>query len=126
MKIILTSTGLENEVTLKKIKNIVNDDFKNIKMLVIPVARKYEYSQKKYLNDYLKLGFIKKNIIFFDDEKPELYRDLDIDLIYVCGGNTFLLKKCLVDSNFEEYIIKYVKKRSNIYGCKRWYTYSYC
>lgn len=65
MKIILTSTGLENEVTLKKIKNIVNDDFKNIKMLVIPVARKYEYSQKKYLNDYLKLGFIKKNIIFF-------------------------------------------------------------
>lgn len=46
MKIILTSTGLENEVTLKKIKNIVNDDFKNIKMLVIPVARKYEYSQK--------------------------------------------------------------------------------
>lgn len=125
MKIILTSTGFENEITLKKIKEIINNDFKDIKMLVIPVARKYEYNQEKYLNDYINLGFRKENVYFFDDENPDLYKNLDIDLIYVCGGNTFLLKKCLKDANFEEEIIEYVKKRCSIYRCKCRHTYCY-
>ena len=125
MNIILTSTGFENKVTLKKIKIIINNSFNNLKMLVIPVARKYEYNQEKYLDDYLKLGFMKENIYFFDDENPELYRNLKIDLIYVCGGNTFLLKKCLKDSNFEDSIMKYIKNRSNIFRCKCRNTHCY-
>lgn len=125
MKIILTSTGFENEITLKKIKEIINNDFKDMKMLVIPVARKYEYNQEKYLNDYINLGFRKENVYFFDDENPDLYKNLDIDLIYACGGNTFLLKKCLKDANFEEEIIEYVKKRCSIYRCKCGHTYCY-
>ena len=125
MNIILTSTGFENKITLQKIKKIINKRFKNLKMLVIPVARKYEYSKEKYLNDFLELGLVKENIYFFYDENPELYCNLKIDLIYVCGGNTFLLKKCLKDSNFEDSIMKYIKKRSNLFGCKCRNTYCY-
>lgn len=117
MNVILTSTGFENETSLKKIKNALNSDFKKLKMLVIPVARKYEYSRKKYLEDYVKLGFKEENIYFFDDERSEMSRNLNIDLIYVCGGNTFLLKKCLEEAKFKEDIIKYVKKRSSIFRC---------
>lgn len=125
MKVILTSTGFENEESLNKIKQIIEIPFNQIKMLVIPVARKFEYNKEKYTNDYIKLGFKKENIYFFDDDKPELYTNLNIDLIYVCGGNTFLLKKCLKESDFEKNIIEYVKnKRGNIFRSKCWNTYS--
>lgn len=123
MNIILTSTGFENLVTLAKIIKVIGSTFEKLRMLVIPVARKYEYSQEKYLNDYINLGFKKDNIFFFDDEDPELSRNLNIDIIYVCGGNTFLLQKCLKESNFNKDIIKYVKKRSNILGSKCRNTY---
>lgn len=126
MNVILTSTGFENIVTLRKITKIINKDFKNLKMLVIPVARKYEYSKEKYLKDYINLGFKKENIYFFDDENPEVFRNLNIDLIYVCGGNTFLLQKCLRESDFEKDIVEYVRQRCNIFRCKRGNTCRYC
>ena len=126
MNVILTSTGFENLVTLRKITKIINKDFKNLKMLVIPVARKYEYSKEKYLKDYINLGFKKENIYFFDDENPEVFRNLNIDLIYVCGGNTFLLQKCLRESDFEKDIVEYVRQRCNIFRCKRGNACRYC
>ncbi len=109
MNVILTSTGFENTVTLKKISNAIGKNFNCLRMLVIPTARKYEYNKEKYLNDYIKLGFKKENVYFFDDEEPQKYRKLDIDLIYVCGGNTFLLQYCLKKCDFEKDIIQYVK-----------------
>ena len=33
--------------------------------------------------------------MFFDDDNIEKYIDLDIDMIFVCGGNTFTLKHYL-------------------------------
>lgn len=126
MNIILTSTGFENVVALEKITRIINKDFRNLKMLVIPVARKYEYSREKYLKDYINLGFEKENIFFFDDENPEAFRNLNIDLIYVCGGNTFLLQKCLREADFEKDIVEYVRQRCNIFGRKCWNTCCYC
>lgn len=109
MNIILTSTGFENTVTLKKITKIINKNFNRLRMLVIPTARKYKYNKEKYLNDYIKLGFKKENIYFFNDEEPKNYKNLDIDLIYVCGGNTFLLQYYLKKCDFEKEIIKYIK-----------------
>lgn len=108
MKIILTSTGCERDNVVNKLKRIINKPFENIKMLVIPTARKYEYNKEKYMQDYINLGFSKENVYFFDDDDADYYRNLDIDLIYVCGGNTFLLKKCLKKSNFEHEIKKYI------------------
>lgn len=42
MKVILTSAGFENKESLNKIKQIIAIPFDHIKMLVIPVARKFE------------------------------------------------------------------------------------
>lgn len=125
MNIILTSKGFENIESLNKIKKIITISFDKIKMLVIPIARKYEYKQDKYLEDYIKLGFKKENIYFFNDENPNLYRNLKIDLIYICGGNTFKLKYLLKKSNFEKDIKKYIKQRSNISRskCRKSYCY---
>lgn len=117
MNIILTSTGFELEKVVEKIKSILNKPFETIRMLVIPQARKYVYNKEKYISDYVKIGFKESNIIMFDDENPDKYKDLDIDLIYVCGGNTFLLQECILKSGFDTVIKEYINKRSCIF---RW------
>lgn len=125
MNIILTSTGLELDEVINKIKNILEIPFENIKMLVIPQARKYEYNKEKYINDYVRIGFKESNIIMFDDEKPDKYKNLDIDLIYVCGGNTFLLQDCILKSKFDSEIKKYINNRCYIFRSECWQPYRY-
>lgn len=108
MKIILTSKGFENEIVFNKIISKINMKISEIKMLVIPTARKNEYNKEKYMKDYIKLGFNPQNIYFFDDEMPEKFKSLNIDVIYMCGGNTFTLKHYLKKSDFEKYIYNYL------------------
>lgn len=115
MNIILTSTGFELDQVINKIQNILEMPFENIKMLVIPQARKYEYNKEKYVNDYVRIGFKESNIIMFDDEKPDKYKNLDIDMIYVCGGNTFLLQDCILKSEFDSEIKKYINNRCYVF-----------
>lgn len=110
MNVILTSKGFENKSVFNKIMSIINIDIKKVRMLVIPIARKNEYKKEKYLKDYIELGFKKENIYFFDDENSQKFKDLDIDIIYVCGGNTFTLKHYLKKSGFERYIYNYLSK----------------
>lgn len=117
MNIILTSTGFELEEVVQKIKRILNKPFEDVKMLVIPQARKYVYNKEKYISDYVKIGFREFNIIMFDDENADDYKDLDIDLICVCGGNTFLLQECILKNGFDTVIKEYINKRSYIF---RW------
>ncbi len=117
MNIILTSNGFETEEVIEKIKSILNKPFEDIRMLVIPQARKYVYNKEKYISDYVKIGFKESNIIMFDDENSGDYKDLDIDLVYVCGGNTFLLQECILKSGFDTVIKDFVNKRSYIF---RW------
>lgn len=123
MKVILTSKGFENKLVFNKIMNLINIDIKEIRMLVIPTARKNEYKKEKYIKDYIELGFRKENIYFFDDEKSSQFSNLNIDIIYVCGGNTFVLKHYLKRSRFEKSIYNYLKKRCNIYRSKCWNAY---
>lgn len=110
MKVILTSKGFENENVFNKIISKLNKEIKEIRMLVIPIARKYEYKKEKYMRDYIKLGFNEANVYFFDDENPQEFENLDIDIIFVCGGNTFTLKHYLKKSKFENNIYDYLSK----------------
>ena len=43
----------------------IEKKIEDIRMLVIPTARKYEYKQNKYLKDYIGLGFKEENICRF-------------------------------------------------------------
>ena len=122
----------EGIVTKEKVEDVLHKYFgKNVKFKHDDIKcyageEVYEYSKEKYLRDYINLGFKKENIYFFDDENPEEFRNLNIDLIYVCGGNTFLLQKCLRESDFEKDIIEYVRQRCNIFGFQCGNTCCYC
>ncbi len=109
MNIILTSKAFGNESVTKKIKNILNREFNELKVLLVATPS-LPYGPEKYLNELLESGFEKENIIIFDNKDADKYKNLDVDIVYVTGGNTFtglkLIKKC----GFDREIINYINK----------------
>lgn len=110
MKLLLTSKAFGNEIVNKKIENNLNINIEDAKILFIPTALGGLYSYDKYLPEILSFGFNKSNIIIFNEKKASDFINLDINLIYVCGGNTFTLLKLIKDCNFDKAMIDYINK----------------
>lgn len=110
MKLLLTSKAFGNEIVNKKIKDNLNINIETAKVLFIPTALSGLYSYDKYLPEMLSFGFIESNIIIFDEKKSFEFTNLDIDVIYVCGGNTFTLLKLIKECNFDKALLDYINK----------------
>ena len=110
MKLILTSKDFLNE----KVRRIFIDNIKDIsncKVLFIPPgdATIEDYQSNKYYTRLEKYGFLKENIYVFNYYYPEESYHLDIDIIYIGGGNTFLLLDRIRKNGFDKYLINYIK-----------------
>ena len=100
MTLYLTSRGFGSPVVGEKIFSHLKKEAKELRLFYIPTAR-YGYSRKNKLIEGLEAaGFQKEQIIWFDHRYPERYGDEIPDLIYVCGGNTFLLQHYMKESGF--------------------------
>jgi len=108
MKLFLSSKAFGNFIVTKKILNQLNTDVGTIRLLLIPTALSGTYPPDKYINELLVSGFSKDNIIVFDEDNCTEYCNLNIDIIYVCGGNTFTLVKVINDCGFGSEIAKYL------------------
>ncbi len=112
MKLILSSCDFINENSKKVILDNIDKQLDKCKVLFIPneKATKEKINSNKY---YLRLkedGFTnKKNIYIFDEERPNDFKDIKVDLIYVGGGNTFATMHKLRKSNFLSVIENYIK-----------------
>lgn len=111
MKLILSSCDFINKNSRKVILKYINKDLSECKVLFVPNG---DVSLDDFnLNKcYLRLekdGFINNNIYIFDENRADDFKNLNIDLIYIGGGNTFStmykLKKC----NFLEEISNYIR-----------------
>ena len=112
MKLILSSSDFLNEKSKETIIKNVSKELSKNKVLFIPneKATEEKITSSKYYDRLYIDGFTNKdNIYIFDDTNPDQFRNLDIDLIYVSGGNTFAtldkIKKC----GFDKDIINYIK-----------------
>ena len=80
-------------------------------MLFIPneKADSQAINSDLYYDRMEEFGFSKSNVYVFDHNQADRFKSLDIDVIYVSGGNTFgtldKLRKC----GFDKEIIEYVK-----------------
>lgn len=113
MKLILSSCDFINENSKKVILNNLDKDLSEYKVLFIPneKATKEKINSDKYYNRLKDDGFYnRENIYIFDESKSEDFKKLDIDLIYVGGGNTFATLDKLRKCDFDKEIINYVKK----------------
>ena len=108
MKLILSSCDFINDNSRKVIND--NVDVANSKVLFIPneKATKELINSDKYYKRLYKDGFTENNIYIFDEENANQFINLDIDVIYVGGGNTFATLKKIKDCGFVKYIINYI------------------
>ena len=81
------------------------------KLLFIPneKATAEAISGSIYYDRMQEFGFKKENVYVFDHNNPDKFRNLNIDVLYISGGNTFgtldKIRKC----GFDKDIINYVK-----------------
>ena len=111
MKLILSSSDFINNYSKQVILNNIDKELSDSKVLFIPneKATPESIESDKYYDRLYKYGFTNKNNIYiFDESKVDLFRNLDIDLIYISGGNTFATLDKIKKSDFDKNIIDYI------------------
>jgi len=104
-KLLLTSAGFENLKIGKKFLKLVDKPASKIRVLFIPTAARtgeevfYVGKSKEELID---VGVLEENIINFNLDRKLTDEEKNIDVIYVCGGNTFYLLHRVRESKFDE------------------------
>lgn len=111
MKLILSSCDFRNEKSQKVIMDNLPYPIDKCKLLFIPneKATAEAILGSLYYDRMQEFGFVKENVYVFDHNNPDKFRNLDIDVLYISGGNTFgtldKIRKC----GFDKDIINYVK-----------------
>ena len=111
MKLILSSCDFNNDDS----KNIIIENLckpiSECKVLYFPNEKVTVEKIKsgKYEERVSAFGFQKNNIYVANYFEPTLFLNLDIDVIYISGGNTFGTMKLIRDSGFDKAIVNYVE-----------------
>lgn len=118
MKLILSSCDFRNEKSKQCIIENLNKPISDCRLLYIP-NEKADYKDihgDKYYFRMQEFGFTKENIIVFDYYNPTEFSDLDIDVIYISGGNTFATLNRIRECVFDKEIIRYVQSSVTYIG----------
>ena len=112
MKLILSSSDFINENSRQVLLNNIDKELSDNKVLFIPneKATKEKINSDKYFERLYKDGFTNRNNIYiFDETEVDRFRNLNIDLIYISGGNTFATLDKIRKCDFDKDIINYIK-----------------
>ena len=111
MKLILSSCDFCNDNAKKTIIDNLSKPIDQCKLLFIPNEKAtYEaIHSEKYFLRMQEFGFTRDNIAVFDYYDAQQFINLDLDIIYISGGNTFATLKRIKDCGFDKEIIRYVK-----------------
>ncbi len=111
MKLILSSSDFINESSKQVILDNIDNELSDNKVLFIPneKATKDKINSDKYYDRLYKDGFTNRdNIYVFDETEVDRFRNLNIDLIYISGGNTFATLDKIRKCDFDKDIINYI------------------
>ena len=110
MKLVLSSCDFRNEKSQQVIMDNLPYPIDKCRLLFIPneKATAEAISGSVYYDRMQEFGFVKENVYVFDHNNPDKFRNLEVDVIYISGGNTFgtldKIRKC----GFDKDIIRYV------------------
>lgn len=112
-KILLTSTGFENDNIKNKFLELLNCDVTKAKVLFIITAANDPDAVRilsKCLDDLTNCDIPDENITIYDMHKLLTQDEINqYDAIYVCGGNTKYLVDRISELNFKSIIDKYIE-----------------
>ena len=112
MKLILSSCDFGNPKSAQIIKDNLCKPLSDCKVLYFPneKATPEKIKSGKYEARVAAFGFQKKNIYVANYFAPDVFFNLDIDVIYISGGNTFGTMKLIREAGFDRAIVNYVHK----------------
>lgn len=112
-KILLTSTGFENDNIKNKFLELLNCDVTKVKVLFIITAANDPDAVRilsKCLDDLTNCDIPDENITIYDMHKSLTQDEINkYDAIYVCGGSTKYLVDRFSELNFKSVIDKYIE-----------------
>lgn len=111
MKLILSSCDFRNENSRKTIFDNLPKPINECRLLFIPneKATLDAIKGEKYYKRMQEFGFSKENITVFNYYAPKDFMSLDIDVIYVSGGNTLKTLHRIRNSVFDKELVRYIK-----------------
>lgn len=111
MKLILSSCDFRNENSRKTILDNLPKPINECRLLFIPNEKATLDAIKsgKYHNRMQEFGFAKENVYVFNYYAPKDFMGLDIDVIYVSGGNTLKTLHRIRNSVFDKELVRYIK-----------------
>jgi len=109
MKLLLTSAGFLNKGVSDIFLQLLNKPVEQISIIFIPTASRTE-EEIKYVNkskqELVNLGI--KNITTLNlDHKITADEIKNVDVIYICGGNTFYLLQKIRESCLDRLLLNY-------------------
>jgi len=121
MKLILTSVGYEKSPIIgKEFLNLLNKKPSKARVFLVTTAKREDKDWKwvKFtLRQLEKIGILPTNISVFSLDRRIKKEDLkNKDVIYVCGGNTFLYLDGIKKTGLDERIKEFVKKGKVYFG----------
>jgi dipeptidase E len=121
MKLLLTSCGWEyNKNIAREFLRLAGKKPTDIKIFLVTTARKKDRDWKwvgRQIKMITAIGILKENIrVFSLDRKIKKNELADADVIYVCGGNTFLYLDGIRKTGLDKEITRAVKRGYLYYG----------
>ena len=112
MKLILSSCDFGNPTSARFIIDNLCKPISDCKVLYFPNEKVTPEKIKsgKYEARVAAFGFQKKNIYVANYFDPAPFLNLDIDVIYISGGNTFGTMKLIRSSGLDKAIVDYVHR----------------
>ena len=111
MKLILSSCDFRNERSRQVIHENLPKPIGECRLLFVPneKATSEKIRSGKYALRMEKFGFARENVLIFDHEHPADFMNLDVDAVYVSGGNSFATLDRLRRSGFDRELIRLVR-----------------
>lgn len=112
MKLILSATDFGNPISAQFIKDNLGKPIEDCRVLYFPneKATEQKINSDLYYDRLCAFGFQRQNITVFNYFSPIGYDRLDIDAIYISGGNTFGTIKRIREANADSLIVNYINK----------------
>ena len=112
MKLILSSCDFGNPKSAQTIRENLCKPLKDCRVLYFPneKATPDKIKSGKYETRLAALGFQRQNIFVVNYDAPARAVGLDIDIIYISGGNTFGTLKRIRDAGLDHAIVAYVQR----------------
>ena len=120
MRLILSSCDFHNDQSRRRIFDNLGAAAENCRILFIPneKATPEKLESGRYVGWLERWGFRRPHILVFDHRDPAAYAGLDLDALYIGGGNTFSQLARLRACGFDREVIRYARRGvTYIGGC---------